>query len=190
MHLQHLLVQERFVGKSACQAVALQLAGDVVRLRSQLQETQGQLGLEQLERQAQQQLPAAPVAAQQLQQQQQQQQEGGEAPACRSVDECLGECRASVLQALEEHRGENEAVLQLLDSRLSTISAWYEDSSWADGIQQQLAAIEQAFAAGLQQQAAAAAAELDLQAQHAACEELRQWNELLMTAMRQAGGSV
>lgn len=29
-----------------------------------------------------------------------------------------------------------------------------------------------------------------LAAQHAACEELRQWYELLMTAMRQAGGSV
>jgi hypothetical protein len=42
--------------------------------------------------------------------------------------------------------------LELLDSRLSSIGAWYEDSSWADGIQQQLAAIEQAFATGMQQQ--------------------------------------
>jgi hypothetical protein len=42
--------------------------------------------------------------------------------------------------------------LELLDSRLSAIGAWYEDSSWADGIQQQLAAIEQAFATGMQQQ--------------------------------------
>jgi hypothetical protein len=42
--------------------------------------------------------------------------------------------------------------LELLDSRLSAIGAWYEDSSWADGIQQQLAAIEQSFATGMQQQ--------------------------------------
>jgi hypothetical protein len=85
------------------QAVALQLAGDVIRLRSQLEDAQVELGVEKLARQVQQQLAAAPAAAQQ------QQQQEGEAASCRmSAAEGLEMCQASVLQALQERKDENE----------------------------------------------------------------------------------
>jgi hypothetical protein len=50
-----------------------------------------------------QQLTAAAPAAEQ-----QQQQIAGEAAACRSAAECLAECQASVLQTLEQRKGENK----------------------------------------------------------------------------------
>jgi hypothetical protein len=80
-----------------------------------------------------------------------------------------------------------QAVLQLLDSKLSAVSAWYEDSSWADGIQQQLAAIEQAFAAGMHHQlqpAAGQAGDATLQAAAAAAAACS--SELLWARSNQA----
>lgn len=82
------------------QAVALQLASDVIQLRSQLEDAQVELGVEELARQVQQQLTAGPAA--------EQQQHGEGAAACRSVEECLERCGASVLQTLQERRAENE----------------------------------------------------------------------------------
>jgi hypothetical protein len=79
------------------QAVALQLASDVIRLRSQLEDAQVELGVEMLARQVQQQLKTGPGA---------EQQQGGEAAGCSSSEEWLQQCQASVLQTLQECRGE------------------------------------------------------------------------------------
>jgi hypothetical protein len=90
------------------QAVALQLASDVIKLRSQLEDAQVELGVEKLARQVQQQqqLTGGPGAATATEPQQHQQD--GDAAACRNIEEWLQQCQASVLQTLQERRGENE----------------------------------------------------------------------------------
>lgn len=114
MHLQHLLVQERLAGRSACQAAALKLAGDVITLRSQLQEAQAELDLGKLAcqvaglgTQQRQQQQEQEVAQQQSWQQidhQSQQQEAGGCSAAAYVEQC----RASVLRTVEDHMAQNQ----------------------------------------------------------------------------------
>jgi hypothetical protein len=43
LHLQQLLVQERMIGRSSCEAVAVKLASDVIRLRSRLHKAENAL---------------------------------------------------------------------------------------------------------------------------------------------------
>lgn len=58
MHLQNLLVQERLVGRGACQSVALKLACDVVTLTQQLEEVRVELDIERLKRELQESMSA------------------------------------------------------------------------------------------------------------------------------------
>eukprot|EP00775_Hariotina_reticulata_P001545 gene1545-1884_t len=51
--------------------------------------------------------------------------------------------KAAVADTLEAHHQESQEMLTELRRHLNSIRSCYEDTSWADNIQQQLAAVEQ-----------------------------------------------